>query len=391
MPTSVTVQLRKPLARVLRQGHPWVYRDALQPFSAAPGDVVTVVDERRKLVARGLADEGPIAVRVFTTKDERIDEELFTRRFAEAGALRDAVVPAHTDAYRFLHGEGDRVPGLVCDVYDRAAVIRLDGAALGPWRERIVATLQPVLARRGVEAALVKQGKRGQTAVERAWGEPPEVPLAVREHGMVLVADLRHGQKTGLFLDHRESRRRIRELARDRRVLDLYAYVGGFSAAAGLGGARSVDTVDIARPAIEAALRTWRANGLPEDRRTGHASDVPEFLARAVADERQWDVVVADPPSFAPNAASVPKALESYAKLHEASLRVLAPGGLLLAASCSSHITPAQFDDALRQGASKARRVVQVLERWAAPADHPRLLAFAEGDYLKVVLARALV
>jgi 23S rRNA (cytosine1962-C5)-methyltransferase len=235
---------------------------------------------------------------------------------------------------------------------------------------------------------LVKSGRRGHAKVELAWGDVPDAPIEVREHGMTLVADLRHGQKTGLFLDHRESRARVRALARDRRVLDLYAYTGGFSAAAGLGGASSVDTVDIAAPAIEMSRRTWLANALPEHARTSHAIDVPEFLQRAIADERRWDLVVADPPSFAPSQATLTKALRAYEQLHAAAMRVLAPGGLLLAASCSSHVDVARFDAALLGGAERARRIVQVLERWAAPADHPRLAAFAEGDYLKVVLAR---
>jgi 23S rRNA (cytosine1962-C5)-methyltransferase len=364
-----------------------VYRDALQPFRAEAGDVVTVVDDKRKFVGRGLADDGPIGVRVFTTTDEKVDADLFERRILGADELRRMVVPADTNAFRFLHGEGDRFPGLVCDVYDTWAVIQLDGAALVSRRAQLVEILRARLATRGIVRTLVKFGRRAEKKIE---GRPPSEPLFVREHGMTLVADLAHGQKTGLFLDHRESRRRIRALAHDRRVLDLYAYVGGFSAAAGLGGARAVDTVDVAAQAIEASHRTWLANGLHDARRTGHAVDVPAFLERAVADSRKWDLVIADPPSFAPNEAVVGKALKSYAQLHAASLRVLAPGGLLLAASCSSHIDAPSFETALSEGAGRARRIVQVLERWSAPADHPRLLAFPEGDYLKVVLARAL-
>ncbi|HET6585369.1 MAG TPA: class I SAM-dependent methyltransferase, partial [Nannocystaceae bacterium] len=341
---AIVAQLRKPLARVLRAGHPWVFRDALQPFRAAAGDVVTVVDDKRKFVARGLADDGPIGVRVFTTKDEGVDEALFERRIALADELRATVVPPDTNAYRLLHGEGDRFPGLVCDVYDSWAVIQLDGAALVSRRQQLLELLRPRLAARGIVRTLVRYGRRTDRTIE---GRPPSEPLIVREHGMMLVADLAHGQKTGLFLDHRESRRRIRALAHDRRVLDLYAYVGGFSAAAGLGGARSVDTVDVAAPAIEASHRTWLANGLHDARRTGHASDVPAFLERAVADARRWDLVIADPPSFAPSEGLVDKALASYVQLHAAALRVLAPGGLLLAASCSSHIDAPSFAAAL--------------------------------------------
>ncbi|MBC8067782.1 MAG: class I SAM-dependent rRNA methyltransferase, partial [Deltaproteobacteria bacterium] len=226
--------------------------------------------------------------------------------------------------------------------------------------------------------------------IEHVWGPPPPEPVAIVEHGMRLLASLRRGQKTGLFLDHRESRARVRALAEGARVLDLYAYVGGFSAAAGLGGAAHVDSVDIAPEAIALGEQVWRANGLPRERRSGHASDVPEFLAGARARGDSWDLIIADPPSFAPSEATKANALRSYAMLHTACLQVLARGGLLLAASCSSHVSAHELEAALAEGASRARRVLQVLERWGAPADHPRLLAFPEGDYLGVVLARSI-
>jgi 23S rRNA (cytosine1962-C5)-methyltransferase len=204
---------------------------------------------------------------------------------------------------------------------------------------------------------------------------------------MVLRADLARGQKTGLFLDHRESRRRVRELSRGLRVLNLYGYTGAFSVAAGLGGALEVDTVDAARPALAVAEENWARNGLPAGAHRTHARDVPEFLADMRARGRRWDLVIADPPSFAPNEASVPGALKSYRALHRACLRVLEPGGLYLAASCSSHVDRSAFDRTLREAAEKIG-VVQVLERSGAPADHPSLAAFPEGDYLKVTLAR---
>ena len=203
---------------------------------------------------------------------------------------------------------------------------------------------------------------------------------------MKLCANLWRGQKTGLFLDHRESRRRVRALASGLRVLNLYGYTGGFSVAAGLGGAREVVTVDSAAPALALAERSWQHNALDPSAHRTHATDVPELLAR---ERTLFDLIVADPPSFAPNAQSKPAALKSYAALHAACLARLVPGGYYLGASCSSHISAEEFDATLREGARQSRRVLQILERSGAPADHPRLLAFPEGDYLKVVLARA--
>lgn len=381
--------LRKPLRRALLQGHPWIWREALTPLAVAPGEIVTVLDERRRFVARGLADAGPIGVRVWTTLDEPLDDALVARRVAEADALRRRVVPPATDAFRLLHGEGDRVPGLVCDLYGAWASVQLDGEAAPIWRDRFLAALDPVLRARGCEGLVLRTGRRGQRSVTVVRGGEPPTPLAIRELGMRLLVDLIHGQKTGLFLDHREARAELRGLADGLRVLDLYAYVGGFSAAAGLGGAAMVDTVDVAPEAIALSERVWQANGLAPERRRGHVADVFAFLDAAQAERRRWDLIIADPPSFAPNEASKADALAAYARLHEAALRVLEPGGILLAASCSSHVRAAEFDAALQAGASAARRSLGVLARHGGAADHPRLLAFPEGDYLKVVWARA--
>lgn len=384
----IRVRLRRPLERAIRSGHPWIWRDALEPFDAAPGVVVEVMGKGGRPLARGLADAGPIGLRVFTTRDEAVDQALFLRRVGDALALRARVVPVGTDAYRLLHGEGDRWPGVVCDRYGAHAVLRLDGEAAHAWQPRIVEWLRAPLAAIGVRSLLVRGERKRGDAVELAWGEAPPDEVAVAEHGMRLSANLWRGQKTGLFLDHRESRRRVRELAREARVLDLYAYTGGFSVAAGLGGAAHVTTVDVAAPALEHAAKSWALNGLDAARhatRTGDAGEVLGELARA---GQRYDVVIADPPSFAPNEVAKPAALESYAELHRGVLAVLAPGALYLAASCSSHVGREDFDATLREGARRARRVLQVLDRWGAPADHPRLLAFPEGDYLKVSLLR---
>lgn len=382
--------LRKPLRAAVAAGHPWIWRDATTGSEHAPGTVVTVVDAKGKFVGRGLAEDGPIAVRVWTADDEPVGPEMLARRVASALSLRQRVVPPETTAWRLLHGEGDRVPGIVCDVYGDVASIALDGAAALAWHDQALEALRPVLDRIGVASAMVRSGRRGQRQVEHVWGPVPPEPLTVLECGTKLVLSVVHGQKTGMFLDHRTARAAIRSLCRDARVLDLYSYVGGFSANAGRGGARSVDTVDVAPEAVTAARAAWAANGLPIDRQTTHVADVPEFLAAAHAAKRQWDVIIADPPSFAPNESSKENALRAYAMLHAACAKVLVRGGLLLAASCSSHVDSKSFEDALSLGSARARRIVQVLDRWGAPPDHPRLLAFPEGDYLKVVLARLL-
>jgi 23S rRNA (cytosine1962-C5)-methyltransferase len=385
------LRLLRPLERVIGEGHPWIYRQALAPFEAPPGAIVTVTSSKGKFVGRGFVDDGPIAVRMLTTRDEPVSRILWTRRLQQALELRDVVRPPETDAYRLIHGEGDRLPGVVVDAYASTAVLRLDGKGIEALADEVIAVLWPLLEARGFERLLVRTGRRGDVQVEARVGALPDAPVVVLEHGMRLVVDLVHGQKTGLFLDHRESRRRVRELASGRRVLNLYSYTGGFSVAAGLGDALEVTSVDVAEGAIRMAEATWSANDLDPSRHRAIASDVPAFLAQKGRGTPVYDLVVSDPPSFAPNERSVASALDSYRVLHRAGLRRVVPGGLYLAASCSSHVDRDAFDRTVREGAELAGRVLQVLERWGAPADHPRLLAFPEGDYLKSLLCRVVV
>lgn len=381
-----TATLVKPLARVIAAGHPWVYRDALRAFDAPPGAIVTVRDAERRFVGRGIAEAGPIGVRIWTTRDEPLDAAFVRRRVRDAVALRHRITPPGTDAMRLLHGEGDRLGGAVCDRYGELGVLALDGEGVLAWRDVLVEALVEEGRLRGL---LVRTGRRGAKKVELARGEVPEEPFEIHEHGMRLLVDLWRGQKTGLFLDHRESRRMVRTLAEGMRVLNLYGYTGGFSVAAGLGGARRVETVDVAEGALEFARRSWAANGLGPGLHEALSEDVPRFLERARAESRTWDLIVSDPPSFAPKKGVKDAALKSYRALHRSCLRMLSDGGLYLAASCSSHVERDAFEQTVRDGAEKAGVVLQVLGRWGAAPDHPRLLAFPEGDYLKVLLCRA--
>ena len=382
--------LRKKLERSIAQGHPWLWRDALSEHELGPGTVVDIHDRRGAFLARGLTDSGPIGVRLWTTDPrESIGATLFARRFLEARALRARVTPAYTNGLRLLHGEGDRTPGVVCDVYGTVAVLKLDGEGIAAWRDAIVDALRAPLAELGAETLLLRSGRREEARSETVWGTAPSAPIAFEERGMTLWVDVVHGQKTGMFLDHRESRLRVREVSRDARVLNLFGYTGAFSIAAGLGGARTVDTVDLAGPALELADRGWASNGLEVARHKSHRADAFVYLDQAAARRTRWDVIIADPPSFAPNEEALEAALASYRKLHAACLTVLAPGGLYLGASCSSHVRRDAFDETILAGAARARRPLQLLDSWGAAPDHPRLPAFPEGDYLKSTLVRA--
>lgn len=387
-PSPVELRLRKPVERAIAGGHPWIYRDALLPFEAPAGSIATVRDGAGRFVARGLVDGDAIGVRVFTTRDEALSKELIALRFSRAIELRRLVVPADTDAWRLLHGEGDRLPGFTCDRYGDAAVLGLDGPGAEAQWPLVREGMREGLGALGIRTLLLRRRGPDGARVEVLEGDLGEAVRNVRERGMVLRGDLLHGQKTGLFLDQRESRYRVRSIASGLRVLNLYSYTGGFSVAAGLGGAKSVTSVDIAPGAIALANETWAANGLPASAHEAVVADVPAWIQQATKERRRFDLVIADPPSFAPSDAALPAALKSYRALHAACLGLVASGGWYLAGSCSSHVTRELFLDTLDESASRASKVLQVIDAWGAPGDHPRLLAFPEGDYLKNVLMR---
>ncbi len=380
------ITLRKDVGARVREGHPWIYRDACVATSLAPGALAEVVDREGRFVASGYVEDGPIALRVLSTKRGEHPLSVIPQRIASALTLRRRVISSDTDAYRLLHGEGDQVPGAVVDRYADYAMIKFDGAAAeAALKEAVVDALQTLLPE---VTLLLRRGRGDSKRTEAITGRLPEGPIEVREHGMVLLSDLSAGQKTGLFLDHRQARMKVRQLSAGARVLNLYGYVGGFSIAAGLGGAARVETVDVARGAIELAHRAWAANGLDPAAHTPTVSDVFDRIDALRRRSMRFDIVICDPPSFAPSQSAVGAAVNAYRKLHAGCLRLVEPGGLYLAASCSSHIDPVTFDRTLREASDKTGSKLQILDRWGGPPDHPRLAAFPEGDYLKCILAR---
>jgi 23S rRNA (cytosine1962-C5)-methyltransferase len=393
---AAALELRKDLARHLRAGHPWVFRKAVEraPSRLPPGAVVDVVEQGR-FVARGYYDpHSAIAVRILTREAaEPIDAAFWRRRVARALALRRELVHG-TTGYRLVHGESDGLPGVVVDRYDRFAVIKLHSAGLTPHRGEIVEAVRAevpdlagVYGRDEVPRDDDDEGEKPEGRV--LWGAEPPERVEIVEHGMRLLVDVRRGQKTGLFLDQRENRRLVRELARGRpSALNCFSYTGGFSVAAALGGSAEVTSVDVDREALELARENFRKNGLDPARHLFAAEDAFETLARLKREGRRFDLLVCDPPAFAKSQRAVESAVAGYASLNRAALAVLAPGGLLVTASCSARVSAEQFFDAVKEAAFKARVELQLVEERRQPPDHPVSLQFKEGRYLKVLVFR---
>ena len=386
-----TVHLHKPLRDRIRAGHPWIYDRALAalPRDVAAGDVVAIADAEGE-IALAIADpESPIRARIVAPPGTALDTG-WPRGRAEAAAARRSRDPllAGCTGRRLIHGEADACPGLVVDLYDTTCVVVFDGAAAAAfWRPRLDDVLAGLEHGGATIAHAWLRGERRRTAAastgEAIRGAPP-AELVITEDEARFTVDVRAGQKTGFFLDQRDNRRAIRRHAAGQTVLNLFAYTGGFSLHAALGGARRVTSVDIAPPAIAGLERNLELTGLPADGHELAATDAFDFLARAARHGRRWDLVIADPPSFAPSERTRPAALAAYRRLAAAALAVTEPTGRFALASCSSHITEA---DLLEQLAELAPTTPLRLRAAAgAASDHPVLPAFPEGRYLKFLL-----
>lgn len=393
------VQLKPGRERPLLAGHPWVFSGALQtvPPDLEPGAVVDLHAASGDFIARGyLHPRNSLAFRLLTgDPDEAIDAAFFERRLRDALTLRAPLAAQDTNAYRLVHAEGDFLPGLIVDRFDRWLVVQIHTAGIERQREPVLAALRRVVEPAGilVRNDLGVRGREGLPvgAAEVAWGEVPE-SVTVREAGIPFLVDPHRGQKTGFFLDQRDKRARIRQLAPGARsLLNLFSYTGGF-ALAGLAGNPQLHTVnvDASRAALDLARQNYTLNGRDPAAHAFVAEDAVAYLrARAEADER-FDLVVVDPPAYAKSNESKSRALYGYETLNTQAARVVAPGGYLLTCSCSGAVDMSEFEGVVHGGLLHARRRAQVIETFTVSLDHPTLPGFPEDRYLKAMLLRVL-
>ena len=382
---AATVRLKPGREASLGRRHPWVYRGALAdevPAGLAPLDVVAA-DGRPLGTALPGSSGGSLALRMVAWGGERWGAALLRARLERALALRLRLA-IDSDALRLVHAEGDGLPGLVIDRYADVAVIETYEAAWQPLLDEICAFL---LGPGGCTTVLGRSGS-GTAPPEALRGAAPTEPVTIRERGLRFPVDLVGGQKTGFFLDQRDNRRRVGELAGGCTVLNLFSYSGGFAVAALAGGARRAVNVDASRPALELARAAYRANRLPvgdADFVRGDAFTVARDLAAAGA---RFDLVVVDPPAFVRRRGEQRRGLGGYRDVNLQALRLLVPGGVLLTCSCSALVDEEGLRGALLAAALDAGREVQLLEVRGAAPDHPVALACPETRHLKALLCR---
>ena len=378
---------------VLRR-HPWIFSGAIDTVAGSPGsgEIVSVrAADGRFLAWAAYSPSSQIRARVWSfDEDEAPGPELFRKRIERALAQRRAAIAADvTDALRLVHGESDGLPGLIADRYADTLVIQILSAGCERWRETLVEALAEQSGCANVyerSDAEVRELEGLSPRIGPVRGPAPAGPVRIVEHGIRYEVDVVAGQKTGFYLDQRENRRRIGALARDREALNCFCYTGGFTLAALAGGARSVLSVDTSGPALATARRNVALNGFENTRAEWLEADVFSALRKLRETGRRFGLIVLDPPKFAPTPKDAERAARGYKDINLNALKLLVPGGLLATFSCSGGISPELFQKIVAGAAADAGVSLLLRERLFAASDHPVLIEYPEGEYLKGLL-----
>ncbi len=395
-PFSAQPTIKLKPQRPERIGHPWIYDNEIASApdkGFANGAVVRILDARGRTLGVGYANlASKIAVRYLTRRfDEHVDAAFWHQRIQRAYAYRQARY-AHGDAlppaYRLAHGEADGLPGLVVDIYPGFAVAQFLALGLEPWRDAIISALMQLPGITGVyersDSAVRKlEGLEEQTGTI-AGITPPDI-LEWQDDGAVLIADIKTGAKTGLFLDQRENQKAAAREARGRDVLNCFSYTGLFGLRAAHAGAKSITNVEIS-PAFTALDNDQWARNTLSIPHTSITDNVFDYLRILDTKGYKTDMVILDPPAFTKSRASRDGAMRGYNEINRMGLRLLRPGGVLVTCSCSHHLTAGEFRDVVQQSARDAGRTVRLIEVRGQPADHPVLLSAPESEYLKCLI-----
>jgi 23S rRNA (cytosine1962-C5)-methyltransferase len=387
---KIKIKLTRNLRKSIQQGHPWVYKEAIAtPDRTDRAALARVVDTKGELAWAIYDPHSPLALRILSTESAppSIANGFFVRRFEKALKLRAGVRSNETTAYRLFNGEGDLLPGLVCDVYGEAAVVQFDGQGPGEFWDKSAIT-RWLLENAGVNTVIEKTRRGADRTIVELGGAPitsildGDMNIVVKENSALYKVNLEKGQKTGFFLDQRDNRFYVRGISRGKTVLNLFSYTGGFSISAGLGGAAKVASVDISQGAIDTANENWRLNGLEPSKHLGLAIDVFRYLEE---DQETWDHIIVDPPSMSHSEERREIAIQKYTDLFAIAAKKVKIDGELSLSSCSSHVSFDDFFKIITEAMSQARRRGRILRVSGQGADHPFPHACPELRYLKFV------
>ncbi len=368
--------------------HPWIFSGAIKKIAGdiAEGDIVQVYDNEGNFLAVGQYQIGSIAVRILSFEEEAIDYEFYKKRIAEAYEVRKAIGLAESDttnAFRLIHGEGDSLSGLIIDFYNGTAVVQMHTVGMYLAKDLINKALQEVLGDKLTSIYNKSEGtlpyKADITPLNGyVWGSNSS--KVATENGLLFNVDWEKGQKTGFFVDQRENRQLLEQYSKNRKVLNMFCYTGGFSFYAMRGGAQLVHSVDSSERAIEITRANVELNFPNDARHEAYAEDAFKFLDKS---KDKYDLIILDPPAFAKHHNVLKNALTGYRRLNTIAFEQIQKGGILFTFSCSQVVSKDDFRRTVFSAAAKAGRKVRILSQLTQPADHPINIYHPEGEYLK--------
>ena len=380
------IYLKPGRERPVLHGHPWIFSGAIENIEGPPDavGVADILDAKKNWLARGLYNQkSQIRIRLLTWGKETIDGDFFAGRLRRAFELRQRHLSVSTSGYRIVNGEGDFLPGLIVDRYSGFLVCQFFTAGMALFKDDIVEALASLDSISGIfeRSEGRVSGEEGlEPSVGVLSGDPPPEKIAIEENGYKFLVDIRRGQKTGFFLDQRDSRVFLSTVARDRTVLNCFSFSGGFSVYAFGSGAKEVVTLDSSIAALELAEENLGLNGFVDPPGEILKGDAFAYLKEI---DTKFDLIVVDPPSLAHKRTDLDAATGGYKFLNLHALKHLNPGGILLTFSCSQHLPIDLFQKVVFGAAVDARRKVAVIKRLSQPIDHPVSLHHPEGEYLK--------
>jgi len=376
--------------------HPWVFSGAVDKVNGNPklGETVEIVDSKGNFLAWGAySPNSQIRSRVWSfEKNEKIDKDFFVHKLKRCLESRRTMgfEPKGANAFRLVNAENDFLPGCIIDYYAGYLSVQLLSAGWEIFREILAECLKEIfpnckgIIERSDSSVRIKEGLEPQVKILAA--EIPQHAIEIEENGLKILVDLHSGHKTGYYLDQRNARKRIGELAKDKRVLNCFCYTGGFGLFAAKGGSKYVRQVDVSASALELAKRNAALNGLENAEIEYAEADVFTHLRKCRDKDETFDLIILDPPKFAESTSQVEKAAKGYKDINLLAIKLLAPGGMLATFSCSGHISTELFQKITADAAVDAKRQVQILENFRQAQDHPVLASFPEGMYLKGLL-----
>jgi 23S rRNA (cytosine1962-C5)-methyltransferase len=370
----------------VRAGHPWVFSGALNTIEGEgpAGSLAQVIAADGSDLGIGyLNTRCSIAIRMLTRKNQAIGTDFISKRIVTALSLRRSLFPPQTTGYRLINGEGDFLPGVIVDVYDRYIVCQYLTAGADRLKSLVSEALISLLSPQGIyekSEGAVRHEEGLANATGLLWGEEPPQLCTIQENSCQFFVNIRGGQKTGFFFDQRDNRVLVGSLAQGKRVLNGFAYTGGFGIFAAKQGAKYVISVDSSDAALQLARQNWHQNDLPDSHTEFVHADMFSYLREV---QETFDLMVLDPPPFIRRRQDLKAGIQGYKELNRQAFRVLQPGAYLCTFSCSQHLSAVEFFQTVLFAATDARRGVQVLKHLTQAADHPVNLAHPEGAYLK--------